>query len=120
MPQAASSGLEIEAEVAGVTLFLLLRAFASGSTALTGVEAVADGVQAFRHPKARNAATTLGIMGAVSISMFLGISTLAQLFDVRVSEDTIDTYGTVLSQIGRAPSTGGSASGSSRWRRRPS
>ncbi len=62
-PQAISSGLELEAEVGAVTLFLLLRAFASGSTALTGVEAVADGVQAFRNPKARNAAATLGVMG---------------------------------------------------------
>ena len=100
-PDAISSGSDIEAEVGAVTLFLLLRAFASGSTALTGVEAVANGVPAFREPKAKNAAATLGIMGAVSIAMFLGISSLAQLFDVRVSEATIDTYGTVLSQIGR-------------------
>ena len=63
---------------------------------------MANGVPAFRHPKAKNAAATLGIMGAVSIAMFLGISSLAQLFDVRVSENTIDTYGTVISQIGRA------------------
>jgi amino acid transporter len=106
-PDAISSGLEIEAEMGAVTVFLLLRAFASGSTALTGVEAVADGVQAFRHPKARNAAATLGIMGVISISMFLGISSLARLFDVRVTEETIDTYGTVLSQIGRSAFGGG-------------
>ena len=51
-PQAASSGLVVNAEVASISLFLILRAFASGSTALTGVEAIANGVQAFREPKA--------------------------------------------------------------------
>lgn len=101
-PQAISSGLELETEFAAVGLFLVLRAFASGSTALTGVEAIANGVQAFKEPKSHNAATTLGIMGAISISMFLGISTLARWFDVRISEETIDEYGTVISQIGRA------------------
>ena len=106
-PQAISSGLEIEAEVAAVGIFLVLRAFASGSTALTGVEAIANGVQAFREPKSHNAATTLGVMGAISISMFLGISTLARWFDVRISEETIDEYGTVISQIGRAAFGGG-------------
>lgn len=106
-PRAVSSGADIEAEVGAVGLFLILRAFASGSTALTGVEAVANGVQAFRQPKAHNAATTLGIMGGISITMFLGISTLALRFDVRISEHTIDQYGTVISQIGRAVFNGG-------------
>lgn len=105
-PQAISSGAELE-PLAGITALLILRAFASGSTALTGVEAVADGVQAFRQPKAKNAARTLGIMGAISITMFLGISTLARLFEVRISEETVDTYGTVISQIGRAAFGGG-------------
>ncbi|MGH8914313.1 MAG: APC family permease, partial [Acidimicrobiia bacterium] len=76
-------------------------------TALTGVEAIANGVQAFREPKANNAAATLGVMGAISIAMFLGISTLARWFDVRISEDTIDQHGTVISQIGRAAFNGG-------------
>ena len=106
-PQAASSGLVVEREMAAISLFLILRAFASGSTALTGVEAIANGVQAFREPKAHNAATTLGIMGAIAITMFLGISTLARLFNVRVTEDTLDEFGTVLSQIGRAAFNGG-------------
>jgi len=65
-----------EAE-AGLSLFLILRAFSSGSTALTGVEAISDGVQAFRYPQSHNAATTLGVMGAMAVSMFLGISFLA-------------------------------------------
>lgn len=106
-PQAPSAGIELEPELGGVTLFLILRAFASGSTALTGIEAVADGVQAFREPKSRNAAATLGIMALISISMFLGISTLARLFDVRISEGLVDQYGTVISQIGRTAFHGG-------------
>jgi len=101
-PQAISASAEIVPEVGAVSLFLLLRAFASGSTALTGVEAIADGVPAFRPPKAKNASLTLIIMGVIGISMFLGISTLARLFGVRISEETVDTYGTVISQIGRA------------------
>jgi len=62
----------------GVSLFIILHAFSSGSTALTGVEAISNGVPAFRRPQSRNAATTLAIMGAISITMFLGISFLAQ------------------------------------------
>ena len=60
-----------------VGLFVIMHAFASGSTALTGVEAISNGVPAFRRPQARNAAATLGIMGVIAISMFLGISFLA-------------------------------------------
>jgi amino acid transporter len=101
-PQAISASADLEGELGVLSLFLILRAFASGSTALTGVEAIANGVQAFRQPKAKNAAATLAIMGAMAISMFLGISTLARLFHVRISEETVDTYGTVISQIGRA------------------
>jgi len=106
-PQAISSGEEVVPVVGAVGLFLVLRAFASGSTALTGVEAIANGVQAFREPKSHNAATTLSIMGAISITMFLGISTLARWFEVQISEETIDEYGTVISQIGRAAFDGG-------------
>ena len=101
-PTAISAGAQIPAEVGAVGLFLVLRAFASGSTALTGVEAIANGVQAFRTPKADNARATLAVMGTISITMFLGISVLARLFEVRISEGTIDRYGTVISQIGRA------------------
>jgi amino acid transporter len=60
-----------------VGLFVILHAFSSGSTALTGVEAISDGVPAFRRPQAQNAATTLAIMGALGVTMFLGISFLA-------------------------------------------
>jgi amino acid transporter len=60
-----------------VGLFAILRAFSQGATALTGVEAISNGVPAFRRPQARNAATTLAIMGLIAITMFLGISWLA-------------------------------------------
>ncbi|MEX2458042.1 MAG: APC family permease, partial [Actinomycetota bacterium] len=97
-PRAASSTEHIEA-LSGVTLFLIARAFASGSTALTGVEAIADGVQAFRRPQARNAAATLAIMGVMSTSMFIGITFLSRAFHVRVSEE-LHGAKSVLAQIG--------------------
>lgn len=60
-----------------IGLFAILRAFSSGATALTGVEAISNGVPAFRRPQAKNAAETLAIMGVIAITMFLGISWLA-------------------------------------------
>lgn len=105
-PKAASSTLVIEPEVGALGLFLILRAFASGSTALTGVEAIADGVQAFREPKSKNAVGTLTAMGAIAISMFLGITTLARLLDVRIAGAHSES-GTVISQIGRTIFHGG-------------
>jgi amino acid transporter len=102
---ADTSTLPIE-PVATVTLFLLLRAFASGATALTGVEAIADGVQAFRRPQAKNAAATLAIMGVISISLFLGITILAGLLDVRITEEIAHSR-SVLSLIGDAIWGGG-------------
>jgi amino acid transporter len=67
--------LPVGASALGV--FILLKAFASGSSALTGVEAIANGVSAFRHPQASNAAKTLLIMAATAITLFLGVSWLA-------------------------------------------
>jgi amino acid transporter len=92
-PRAESAGYEVLAEDGSVGLtglafaFLALRAFAMGCTALTGVEAIANGVPAFRKPKSRNAATTLALMGGLAMTMFVGITTLAILSDVRYSED---------------------------------
>ncbi|HVE73526.1 MAG TPA: APC family permease [Mycobacteriales bacterium] len=92
-PQAESAGYEVFAEddhrnLTGLALaFFALRAFSSGCTALTGVEAIANGVPAFRRPKSRNAATTLALMGGLAMTMFVGITTLAILTDVRYSED---------------------------------
>ncbi|MFE0148112.1 APC family permease [Nonomuraea sp. NPDC059007] len=66
--------------------FLILRAFSSGCAALTGVEAISNGVPAFRKPKSRNAATTLLMMGLVAITMFGGIIALGLVSGVKVSE----------------------------------
>ena len=63
--------------VSAIGLFAILRAFSSGATALTGVEAISNGVPAFRRPQARNAAETLAIMGVIAITMFIGISWLS-------------------------------------------
>ncbi|HXF57543.1 MAG TPA: hypothetical protein VNO34_08255, partial [Actinomycetota bacterium] len=85
-PEAATADLPLE-PTTNLSLLLILRAFASGSTALTGVEAISNGVQAFRRPQSRNAATTLAIMGAMSITMFLGITFLARMLHVRTNEE---------------------------------
>jgi amino acid transporter len=79
-----------------VTVFLLLRAFSNGCTAMTGVEAVSNGVPAFKPPEARNAASTMVIMAALSITMFVGITLLAQAYGVIPSERE-----TVVSQLAR-------------------
>jgi amino acid transporter len=92
-PRAESAGYTVVPaegadELAGLAVvFLALRAFATGCTALTGVEAIANGVPAFRKPKSRNAATTLALMGGIAIAMFVGITALAVLSDVRYSSD---------------------------------
>ncbi|HET8894495.1 MAG TPA: APC family permease [Gaiellaceae bacterium] len=86
-----------------ITLFVLLRAFSSGSTALTGVEAIANGVNAFRHPHGKNAAKTLAILGTIAISLFLGVSFLAVHLHARPSSTD-----SVVSQIARAVFSSGS------------
>src|SRR5207244_1205231 len=97
-PVARTANLPVE-PIGALGLFLVLRAFASGATALTGVEAIADGVQAFRRPQSRNAASTLSIMGTIAISMFLGITVLARLIDVRVTHEIVAAK-SVLAQVG--------------------
>ena len=80
LPDAATAGQSLQrtVHVGGMaTMLLVLRAFASGCTALTGVEAISNGVPSFRRPKARNAATTLAIMGALAVTMFAGVTVLA-------------------------------------------
>jgi len=99
-PQAPSAGTPVEAE-AGLSLFLLLRAFSSGATALTGVEAISNGVPAFRFPQSRNAAATLGVMGVIAVSMFLGISVLAVGTGVVATEESTLTR-TVNADIAQA------------------
>jgi amino acid transporter len=102
-PQAESAGTHLEPEHA-LTLFLVLKAFSAGTTALTGVEAISNGVPAFRYPQSRNAATTLGIMGVMTISMFVGITWLAAQTDVVYTEEMERT---VVAQIAQAVFGGG-------------
>ncbi|KDN21033.1 APC family permease [Amycolatopsis rifamycinica] len=95
----AATGTEMKAESAGFTLnaegtfagvayaFLVLRAFSSGAAALTGVEAISNGVPAFQKPKSKNAATTLLMMGVLAVTMLVGIITLATVTDVKFAED---------------------------------
>jgi amino acid transporter len=97
-PRAATANLPLE-ETATLGIFLVLRAFSSGATALTGVEAISNGVQAFRRPQAKNAASTLAIMGVITVTMFLGITAFSVLLHVRVTEELASTH-SVLSQIG--------------------
>ena len=84
--------------VGAVTVFLLLRAFASGTTALTGVEAISNGVSAFRAPEAVNAKKTLMVMAAIMAALFLGITYLAVQLEALPFESG---YPTVISQIAR-------------------
>lgn len=81
---------------APLTLFLLLTAFSNGCTAMTGVEAVSNGVPAFKPPESNNAAATMLMMAALSITMFLGITLLSHAFHVVPSEQE-----TVVSQLAR-------------------
>ena len=86
----------------GIGLFLLLRGFSSGAVALTGIEAIADGVPAFRKPEAKNAAATLAIMGCILATLFVGVSVLAHHVRPYPSHDE-----TVISQMGQAVYGGG-------------
>ncbi|NBE93701.1 APC family permease [Nonomuraea sp. KC401] len=91
--QAPSAHFTIEPEQTDLTAFaaafLILRAFSSGCAALTGVEAISNGVPAFRKPKSKNAATTLLMMGVVAISMFSGIVALSLASGVKVAEPSV-------------------------------
>ncbi|NEC50186.1 APC family permease [Actinospica acidiphila] len=89
--RAPTADFEIKPEHPGLAgfalVFLLLRAFSSGCAALTGVEAISNGVPGFRKPKSRNAATTLALMGLLAVTMFCGIIALASATDVRMAEN---------------------------------
>jgi amino acid transporter len=90
-------------------VFLFLRAFASGCTALTGVEAISNGVPSFQKPKSRNAATTLALLGGIAVSMFIAITAFAIVSDVHTADDPTklglaeDAHvPTVIAQVGAA------------------
>ena len=86
--ESAQYGVIAEHSLSGLALvFLLLRSFSSGSAALTGVEAISNGVPAFRKPKSRNAATTLALMGGLSVTMMLGIMFLARVTSAHIVDD---------------------------------
>jgi amino acid transporter len=97
-PAEPASLLHSEGAAGAVTVFLVLRAFASGTTALTGVEAISNGVSAFRAPEAVNAKKTLMVMAAIMGTLFLGITYLAVRLQARPFESG---YPTVISQIAR-------------------
>nr|WP_194917701.1 amino acid permease [Catenulispora rubra] len=90
-------------------IFLLLRAFASGCTALTGVEAISNGVPAFKPPKSKNAATTLALLGGIAVAMFAGVTALALAGHVHAA-DAANLSGlpagqqprTVIAQVARS------------------
>jgi amino acid transporter len=84
----------IAAGTGALTIFLVLRAFSSGCSALTGMEAIANGVPAFKPPESKNAATTIGVMATVIASFFIGLTLLAHFFHVQPAERV-----TVISQV---------------------
>lgn len=91
------TGVEFATETAApLTLFLILRAFSSGSAALTGIEAISNGITAFREPKSRNAATTLIVMSTLLVVLFLSITFIARHIEAIPSHEE-----TIISQIAR-------------------
>ncbi|MDQ2709539.1 MAG: APC family permease [Actinomycetota bacterium] len=89
--RAASANLELVAEGDQLTgfalVFLVLRSFTQGCAALTGVEAISNGVPAFKKPKSKNAATTLLLLGGIAVSLVMGMIALARLAGVKVAEN---------------------------------
>jgi amino acid transporter len=108
--QSAHWGVKPQGSFTGLVLaFLLLRAFASGCTALTGVEAISNGVPSFQKPKSKNAATTLALLGTISVSMFLAITAFAIETHVHIAANASQYVGkgdaipkTVIAQVGSA------------------
>lgn len=97
IPSLAGGTSPNTASIEGLSLFLILRAFASGCTALTGVEVISNGVSAFKKPEPKNAALTMLSMAVILGLLFMGISILAYHFGILPKEDE-----TVVSQIARA------------------
>ncbi|MEZ3161951.1 APC family permease [Microbacterium sp. BWT-B31] len=94
-PVASSADYAVQAESLSqaAVILLILRAFSSGCSALTGVEAVANGVPAFRKPKVRNAQTTLALMGTIAILLFSGLTLLALVSGVHYAENPCHLIG---------------------------
>ena len=109
--RAESADLVVQTrDIAGTaTLLLVLRAFASGCTALTGVEAISNGVPFFRRPKSRNASLTLVMMGAIAVAMFAGVTWLAITSGAKIAETPTELglppgtpQPTIIAQLGMA------------------
>jgi amino acid transporter len=100
----------LAAGAGAVGVLVLLRAFSSGASALTGVEAIANGVNAFKRPQSANAARTLAVLGTIAITLFLGVSWLAVHMHARPSSSD-----SVLSQIARAAFPVGSTGAFMYW-----
>jgi len=112
LPDVASAQFELVAEPdyqQGITglagAFLLLRAFSSGCAALTGVEAISNGVPAFRKPKSKNAATTLLLLGTIAVTMMLSIIVLAKQMGLRFAMDPVKQL-TLDGEFGKASGGG--------------
>jgi amino acid transporter len=101
--RAATAGMTVHGTAVGVSgfalVFLLLRAFSSGCAALTGVEAISNGVPAFRPPKGKNAAATLLFLGLIAASMFGGIVALAYITKTKFGDPAMGTR--ILDRAGR-------------------
>jgi amino acid transporter len=95
------AGTPTPSGVTALTTFLVLRAFANGCTAMTGVEAVSNGVPAFKPPEAKNAAATLSIMAFLCVTLFMGVTLLAHAYRVVPLEESAAGYETVVSQLAR-------------------
>lgn len=117
-PVASSADFSVQAEnlSQAAVILLILRAFSSGCSALTGVEAVSNGVPAFRAPKVRNAQSTLVLMGTIAICLFSGLTALALITGVHYAENPCDLIGfdctnpqpSLMAQIASATFGGGS------------
>ena len=125
LPLAESGPMQLLPEpgyetIGGLALaFLMLRAFSSGCAALTGVEAISNGVPAFQKPKSKNAATTLLLMGSIAVTMLISMMALSRWTGVKIAEDPAtqltldgvpvgDTYvqDTVMGQVSKAVFSG--------------
>lgn len=91
--ESAEYGVQAESLTQAAVILLLLRSFASGCSALTGVEAISNGVPAFRLPKVRNAQMTLVLMGGIAIVLFAGLTALALISQVHYAENPCHLIG---------------------------
>ena len=94
-------GTPTPAGVTALNTFLILRAFANGCTAMTGVEAVSNGVPAFKPPEEKNAAETLLIMAGLCVTLFMGVTLLAGAYHVVPLVESEGGYETIVSQLAR-------------------